>query len=621
MTTTTGQHGVLGRWEQRGESCEPKPSTPDETTSQSKHIPPLVKRILASRGLTDQTEIESFMDASLHDLCDVSLMPGIEPAAERMVQAVRNNERIAIYGDYDVDGITASAILYHILKTASPEAIVRAYIPHRVDEGYGINTQAIETLAHNLWGNNGPPPPPPVESNESSGADLIVSVDCGITAIEPARRAAELGVDLIITDHHNPPRPGDPLPVALALVHPGLPGSEYPCQDLCGAGVAFKLAWRFATLWCGSERVTERFRNTLTRLLALAALGTIADIVPLVDENRVIAKNGLRMMRHTGLTGLDALIDAAGLSDTTKLDSTDVGFRIAPRINACGRMGHAREAVDLLTTIDDPTEAQRVANELNRLNEKRRAMERSIFKQACDMAEGAGMTDENRRVIVLAHEDWHPGVVGIVCSRLVEKYHRPTILMQRGDDLIKGSARSIPDYSIHAGLEAVSEHLHTFGGHDMAAGVSVKPDQYEQFVGALTDHANENIEPDHMVSIVEYDTQAEVHELDEPTVRAILDLGPFGRSNPRPALLLTGLRLYQEPRRMGQSGKHLSLTAMSGITIGSGSQGMIQLVGWSLGHLAPQLAAGKSFDAIVQPDLNTWRGRTSVQCVLCDLRL
>jgi len=555
---------------------------------------PLVERVLAARGIVEAQELQRFLNPTLHLLHDAALLPGMETAVGRVLESLRRGGPVVIYGDYDVDGITATAILYHTFRAIAPQADVRTYVPHRLDEGYGLNVEAIEQIA-------------------GEGADLIITVDCGITAVREAARAKELGVDLIITDHHLPNAGELRLPDALALVHPRLPGSQYPFGNLCGAGVAFKLAWRLATMWCGSQRVTDQLRQLLMSHLALAALGTIADVVPLVDENRIIAKYGLRMMRDTSNLGLNALITAAGLDDADRIDCEAVGFRLAPRLNAAGRMGHAREAVRLFTT-DDPGEAMQLANLLEQQNRQRQATDRAILQQAREMAQQAGMTGNNRRIIILAHEDWHAGVVGIVCSRLVEQFHRPVVLMQRAGDVIKGSARSIEGYSIHAGLAAVGEHLLTHGGHEMAAGLSLAPSEYDAFVEALTAHANAHIEVADLVGWVSFDCEAHLGEIDQAAARALQDLGPFGRDNPRPQVLVRDLRLTGHPRVMGDKGKHLSLQVE-----GPEGSGM-RLVGWNLGWLAPKLASGMAVDAIVRPKLNSWNGRVSVEAELSDIR-
>ncbi|MCA9310752.1 MAG: single-stranded-DNA-specific exonuclease RecJ, partial [Phycisphaerales bacterium] len=498
------------------------------------------------------------------------------------------------YGDYDVDGMTATAILYHMLRHLEPGARVGTYVPHRLDEGYGLNAEALRHL-------------------KSDGASVVVSVDCGITAVEPARVAREAGLDLIITDHHTPPADVAGLPEAFAIVHPALPGSTYGCRHLCGAGVAFKLAWRLATMAAGRPVVDAETRRLLLRLLSLAALGTIADVVPLTDENRVIASNGLRLVRETGLPGIDALIEVAGLN-TGVVDAEDVGFKLGPRLNACGRMGHAREAVELLTDVT-PERAAVIARALNEQNTSRRDTERRIFEEACERAEGAGMTGVDRRAIVLAAEDWHPGVVGIVCSRLIGRFHRPTILMQRDGDECRGSGRSIDGFNLHGGLRACASHLTRFGGHDMAAGLALASSSLDAFTEAFIAHANGAVSEEMLTPQLRVDCAVGIEELTPQGVRAVLRLGPFGRDNPHPNLLLEGMRVTHDARAIGAQGRHLQVLAQS-----AGAQAL-RLVGWGMGDVAPRLRAGALFDAVIRPKLNEFRGVVNVEAEVRDLRL
>jgi single-stranded-DNA-specific exonuclease len=547
---------------------------------------PLVQRILAARNLLAAEQIDRFCRPKLTDLHDPGLMPGIEPAARRLADALRRDERIVIYGDYDVDGITATAVLHHVIKALAPGARVSSYVPHRLEEGYGINTEALRGL-------------------HAEGAQLVVSVDCGITAVEPAAVARDLGVDLIITDHHHPP---DELPEALAVVHPGLPGSGYPFGELCGAGVAFKLAWRLATTWCGSQRVSKPLQQTLLDMLPLVALGTIADVVPLVDENRVLASFGLRWIKQTPLVGLRALIEASGLADE-QIDSEKVGFVLGPRLNACGRMGHAAEAVRLLTEAG-PKEADEIARRLATLNRERQKTEQAIREQAAERAEALGMTEEDCRAIVLADPQWHPGVVGIVCSRLAERYGRPAVLLQEQDGVCSGSARSIDGYSIHDALSACREHLLTFGGHDHAAGLRLEAGQLEAFTRALVDHANASIDVDQLTAPLRIDCDAALAELDLETVGRVAALAPFGRANRRPAVRLQSLTLAEPPRPLGAEGKHLALRLRDA---DRADRRGLRTVWWNAGELADRLAPGLPLDIVVEPKINRFRGNVSVE--------
>jgi single-stranded-DNA-specific exonuclease len=570
--------GLLKRWKAQG-------ATLDQ---------PLVARVLAARGLTDPARAALFLEPSLKHLHNPSLMPNLDGAAERILSAARAHEPIVIYGDYDVDGITATAILYHTLKALVPDARVSTYVPHRLEEGYGLNTEAIRELA-------------------SAGARVVISVDCGVTAVEPAAAARAAGVDLIVTDHHNLPHGA--LPDAFAVVHPRLPGSSYPCGDLCGAGVAFKLAWRLCTLGCGSERVTEPLRALLLELLALASLGVIADIVPLVGENRVIAHAGLRRIKHSKIEGLRALVEASGLAGDS-VGEEDVGFRIGPRLNACGRMDHAREAVELMTSATG-ARAIEIAEQLTRLNDQRRATELSIFQHACELAEAAGMTAPDRRAIVLANRDWHAGVVGIVCSRLVERYGRPAILMCEHDGVCYGSGRSIEGFSLHAGLDACSSLLTSFGGHDMAAGLKLPSDRLAAFTDAFITHANASIEPQSLTPAITFDTDADLDELTVPVVQQLQRLSPFGQGNPHVRLRLPAVRIAMRPQTMGSGNKHIALQVASTRPRARGR--LLRLVGWNWAERMGHLPVGRIMDALISPQISEWNGNVRIEAKLLDI--
>ncbi len=594
--------GLTRRWRftsppRNGEPDINARPAPDNADS-GRGVDPLVQRILAARGVLDPDIIQRFCEPRLVHLHDPALLPDADRAAQRIADAVRAREPIVIYGDYDVDGVTGAVILQRIIRTAAPDAPVSIYIPHRLDEGYGLNVDAIHQLA-------------------DDGAQLIVSVDCGVTAFEPALAAKSRGVDLIITDHHNPPANDDALPDAFAVVHPRRPGSRYPFGELAGAGVAFKLAWRFATLWCGTEKVGKSFQQALLDLLPLAALGTIADVVPLVDENRVIASYGLRAMPATSNVGLRALIEASDLADQ-HIDAEKVGFQLAPRLNACGRMGHAREAAELFLT-DDPAVAMPIARKLTALNKDRQKTERRILEQAMRLAEAAGMTGDDRRAIVLAHPEWHPGVIGIVCSRLVDRFHRPAVLLQQQDDgVLRGSARSVEGYSIHAGLTACASHLTSFGGHDAAAGLALGADALDAFTEALVAHANTHIAPEDLSSVVQIDCDCSLGELKYETVGRIRRLSPFGRDNPPPRLRVADLVVDGPAKQIGGNGQHLSLHFRQETPEG---RRWIRGVWWRAGELADRLTPGMRVEAVIEPKLNTFRGRTSVEAEIRDVRI
>jgi single-stranded-DNA-specific exonuclease len=623
--TTATTKGLLGRWAPRRVTSGDTSPTAESALARGLGVEPLVARLLMSRGMPELAAAHAFVNPSLRLLHDPELLPGCDIAAQRLIQALDLGEPIVIYGDYDVDGITATAILFHILRTLQADADVRTYVPHRLDEGYGLNEQAIAELA-------------------DAGARVIVSVDCGITATGPALTARERNVDLIITDHHIMPgeqrsaASGDApanepeFPDAFALVHPRLPVSDgrqpYPFGDLCGAGVAFKLAWRIAVLANGGERrVTSEMRELLLDLTALAGLGTIADVVPLHDENRLFARFGLQRFKSTGLVGLRALLEASSLSGE-RVSAEDAAFRLAPRLNACGRMGHAGDAVELMTSADE-SRAGEIATRLNAMNNDRRSTEHRITEHAAELAEAAGMTSGGRRAIVLAHEDWHAGVVGIVCSRLVERFNRPVILGQRCDDgHVKGSGRSVEGYNLHAAMAACAQHLVTFGGHDMAAGLKARADAFDAFAEAFCQHADRTLDDELMTPVFNVDCEATIDDLTLRAAEQLDWLGPFGRHNPTPSVLLRDATI-RSCRPMGRGNAHAdlrieSVTSGRGGSTRAGGAGWaprMRLVGWGWGERADRLRVGTRIDALIRPQLNRWNGSVSVQAELIDARL
>jgi single-stranded-DNA-specific exonuclease len=550
----------------------------------------LLERVLRARGLTGGPESAMFLEPSLRHLHEPSLLPGVDRAAERLLAALRRDEPVVIYGDYDVDGISASAILFHTLKALSPNARLSCYIPHRLEEGYGLNAQAIAELAR-------------------SGARVIVTVDCGIGAFEPARVALESGVDLIITDHHAPPPPDAGLPPACAHVHPALPGGTYPFPHLCGAAVAYKLAWRLCTMSCGSERIPQSLRELLLELLALAALGVVADVVPLVGEHRVIARYGLGRIRSSSIHGLRALVEASGLAGD-RIEAEDVGFKLGPRLNACGRLGHAEAAIELLTTAT-PERGEEIARELCRVNRERRRMEALVLEQASEQARERGMTGPDRRAIVLADERWHAGVVGIVCSRLVSVHHRPVILMGRAGEVWTGSGRSVAGVHLAEALHACREHIVSGGGHALAAGLKVSVDSLPAFTEAFVAHVNDRLPVEDLVRRIEYDTDASLDELTIEAVTALGKLAPFGQGNPRVHLRLRGVRVRGPTSLLGD-GQHLQ-------TFIGGEDRSLRTIGWRWSEHRTRIDRAL-IDAVVVPGVAEWNGRRRVELELIDAR-
>ena len=559
-------------------------------------VHPVVAAILTRRGCTDRSRVAELFAPRLNDLHDPSLLPGVDRAAKRMTQAVRDGQPIVIYGDYDVDGITASAILWHTLRGVGAD--VRVYVPHRIEEGYGLNSDAILELAQSQ--------------------PLMITVDCGITAVDQARVAKEAGIDLIITDHHQFDTQGQErlLPEAHTLVHPRLAGSQYPFEGLCGAAVAFKLAWQFARDYCGSQRLPEQMRRLLLDLLSYVALGTIADVVPLVDENRVLAVYGLGQIKRTQFAGLNALIDASRLREE-HIDAYHVGFALAPRINAAGRMGHADQAVRLLTDAM-PDEAARIAKSLTQENERRRTVERSIFKEAKQMVLDGGYDSRDHRAIVVGNGGWHRGVVGIVASRLVEAFARPVVVLsyceeQDGTEA-HGSARSVEGLSIYEALEHCDELLDSFGGHAMAAGLRLEVGHVEAFRQRLVGFVNDRLGPDDLVGVLDIDAVCSLDDVRMDLFEQIQKLAPFGRGNPSPVLCVEAATTDQPAQRMGKEGNHMRVTLRQG-------RRLVSAVGFGMGDLADRLPAGVTVDVAFEPKISTWQGRRRAEMHIKDLRI
>jgi single-stranded-DNA-specific exonuclease len=568
---------------------------------------PLIAQVLLNRGLSDPGDCENFLRPTLRCLHDPALIPNLTLGAERIAQAIRDREKIVVYGDYDVDGITATAILWHAIRQLGGE--VEYYIPHRIEEGYGLNSEAVAQIC-------------------DGGAKLIITVDCGVTAIEPAKIARERGVELIITDHHEfkgsgfgvqgsvedslNAEPRNLIPECFAIVHPRLPQNQpYPNPNLCGAGVAFKLAWGIGLAMSGANRVDEGFRAFLMDALALAALGTIADVVPLVGENRVIAHFGLGTLKQSRLNGIQSLIRSAGL-DGQKLDSYHVGFLLAPRLNACGRMGHARLAVEMMTTAT-PQKADEIAVYLEQQNRARQTIERKILEEAIAQATALKFDAEDSRAIVLGATGWHPGVIGIVASRIMERFSRPTIMVALTEETGQGSGRSIAGFHLARALEACHDHLETHGGHEMAAGLKLKSAKFEDFRVAFRDYASRSIRSEMLVPELKLDSLAELEHVTHALVTDLKRLGPFGHGNRKPVLCCRGVTLASPPKRVGKTGDHLQLFVRQG-------NHAMKCIAFGLGEMFDRLKQGMMIDLAVEPQINEFNGYTNVELEVKDLQ-
>jgi len=560
-------------------------------------IPAVVAELLICRGVTDPAVARDFLDPKLSSLREPGLLPGCLEAASRIHAAIAAGRRILVYGDYDVDGMTGTAILWLCLKLLGAE--VGYHIPHRVDEGYGLNGEAIRTLAADKY-------------------ELLVTVDCGIGSVDEAILARELGVELIVTDHHEP---GLRLPEAAAIVHPRLPGSEYPFGGLSGSGVAMKLAWALCQQAAGAKRVAPRMKDFLVQAVGLAALGTVADVVPLVDENRVLVRHGLESLANAPTLGLATLMDIAKVAPRQhpdgkmRLGAEDLGFQIAPRLNAAGRLGQPQLAVELLVT-DRPERAKELAQYIDGLNATRQTIERSI-QLAASKQVGEQFDPIEDSALVLADRGWHPGVIGIVAGRLADKFHRPVVMISWDKAGLRpgiGSARSVPGFNLHAALAECGEFLLAHGGHAAAAGLKIEEHQLDGFRGAFCEVAATQISAAEREAELFVDVEAPFSAFTLQTAQQIERMAPFGQGNSRPLLCTTGVTLQGPPKPLGSSGRHLAMMlSQHGVTL--------RAVAFGGSDWGDELAAiDGPLDVAFRPVINDFRGRKTVELHLVDWR-
>ncbi|GAB5402494.1 MAG: single-stranded-DNA-specific exonuclease RecJ [Aureliella sp.] len=555
-------------------------------------VHPVVAQLLLKQGLEGDDAVRRFLDAKLTDLRAPQQLPGVNEAVERIWTAIQGEEEIVVYGDYDADGMTSTAILYRCLKLL--DAKVSYHLPNRMEEGYGLHVDSIEKLA-------------------ARGKQLVITVDCGIASVEPAKRAKELGLSLVVTDHH---RFGDQLPEADALVHPALPGSDYPFAGLCGAGVAFKLAWALCQKKSGAVRVDDHLRDFLLSAIGLAAIGTVADVVPLQDENRVIVRNGLKALAQHSPLGVRKLLEMNKLADKKALDSEDIGFTIAPRLNAAGRLGQAQLGVELLITEDD-ARADALASYIHELNANRQKLERSINISATKQLKETHCL-ETDPAFVLASPSWHPGVIGIVAGKLAEKHHRPVVLIaldKLGAKPGTGSARSPNGVNLHAALMQCSDLLVSGGGHAAAAGLKVEENNVPAFRSAFLEAVAEQASEVETVDQLEIDAEATLNQLDLMSVNQIEKLGPFGSENPRPVFVAKGVKLADAAQPLGESGLHLSVRLEQ-----FGKQIRAVNFGKAESWLPELDAVDGTIDIAFRPVINEFRGFRSVEVHLIDFR-
>ncbi len=549
-----------------------------DTLSSSCGISTVVATIISSRNFTDPAAVNSFLSPSLSGMLDPFLMADMEPAVERLITARKNAENLSVYGDYDVDGISSTAMLVSALKAMGFRA--QYHIPNRMEDGYGLNREALGFI-------------------KESGVNLVISVDCGVTAIEEALFCRDIGLDLIITDHH---LPQDGLPEALAVINPRRSDCRYPFKSLAGVGVAFNL------LVALRNRLREQgaFNDDepdLRQWLDLVALGTIADLVPLVEQNRLLVVAGLQRMDDSCRTGLAALKKVAGVKG--KVGSGQVAFQLAPRLNAAGRLESAVPGVELLLT-DDPVYAALLADELDAANAERRQVERQIFKDAVSMIEGGDSADK-RQSIVLSSPEWHQGVVGIVASRLVERYYRPAILVALIDDSTgKGSGRSINGIHLLELLDECSEYLERYGGHSAAAGLTIKSEALPAFSEAFEHAVKLKLGDKEPIPQLLIDAELQPKDLTLNLANEIQGMEPFGMGNQTPLFLIKGMKAVE--RRCFGEGNLLLRLERDGLKF--------KAIGWGMA----EVGLSPVMDLACAIKTETWNGSEQLRLEIKDLR-
>ena len=541
------------------------------------NISPEISQILNNRGIENEKDAEIFMNPSLEYLRDPFLMKDMKKSTERIKKAIENKERIYIYGDYDVDGVSSTSILYLYFKSIGFP--VKYYIPNRLEEGYGINEDAIKKI-------------------HDDGCDLIITVDCGITSVKEVELANELGIDVIITDHHECQ---SEIPDAYAIVNPKQEDCNYPFDMLCGCVVAFKMIQALTD--------EEEFKTSMFDYLEIVTLATICDIVPLIDENRIIVKNGLKLMKEGKNLGLRELIKVCGI-ETNKIGSSHIGFSIGPRINASGRLGYSYLGVQLFTT-DNEDEAKEIANILEGKNIERQMIESKMYKEAEEILSSDERFKDDK-VLVIAKEGWQHGIIGIVASKLTEKYYKPTILLTIEDGEATGSARSIKGFSIFDALVSCKDLMNKFGGHEQAAGLALDAKNIDELRVRINEIADYNLSKEDLIENikVEYELKEDSATLD--LVDNLHKLEPFGLSNPSPRFIMRDL-LLTNIFKMGKNKQHLKIIVEN--------KKSYECVGFNMAYLADNFQLGDKVDILFQVDENNYNNERKVQFLLKDIRL
>lgn len=533
----------------------------------------IIGKIIVNRNVTSDEDVRIFITPTRDDFHDPFLFKGMDIAVDRILQAINNKEKIIIYGDYDVDGITSTTVLKKYLQERG--GIVNTYIPNRLNEGYGLNKEAIKKI-------------------KEMGTDLIITVDCGISGIEEVKYAKELGIEVIVTDHHEV---GEVLPDALAVIDAKRKDNTYPFNLLAGVGVVFKVIQAI------SIKLNLKAEEYL-KYLDLVCVGTISDIVPLEGENRTIAKLGLMLIRVTKNVGLRELIKSSGYKE---IDSNTISFGVAPRINACGRMGHEEEALKLFLA-ETKEEAVEVTKKLNEYNTLRQNTEKAIYEDAVSKIEKENI--ENKNSIVVGGYNWHHGVIGIVSSKVTEKYYKPSILLCFEDGIAKGSGRSIQGFDLYEGLTKCSEFLDKFGGHAMAVGLTLNKENFENFKDKFEKIAEEaNIKE--MVPTIYIDEEVKLKDISMDLVKSLSVLEPFGEANKVPLFLIKNLKI--DSIRALSEGRHLKLSLRDESVV-------INAIGFDIGNLAEEYKIGDKIDVVGTLEINSFNGFSSIQINIKDIR-
>ncbi|ARN55825.1 single-stranded-DNA-specific exonuclease RecJ [Sedimentisphaera salicampi] len=549
-------------------------------------VTPAVAQVLINRNITEMEEAKKFLKPSLKDLILPERFTQMEEAVEKIVETIKEGKKVFVYGDYDVDGITATSILCRFFDAVG--AKYNFYIPHRIEEGYGLNTAALDEIAQ-------------------SGAALLITVDCGVCSSKEVDYAVQLGMDVVITDHHVPE---EKLPeAASAVIHPML--DDYPSPKSCGAMVAMKLAWALCEEYRGSGLSDKQCRDLLLISTDFASLGTVADVMPLTGENRSLISYGLNSLRLSSLPGIRALMNAAGLSGKS-LDTFDLSFRISPMLNAAGRMGHARLAVELLTT-DNDIRALRIAEYLKEQNNQRKKIEKRILKEASHLISATGLDHPDRRSIIIAGEEWHLGIVGIVASRIIEKFYKPTILLNSDGKLSTGSARTIEGFNILNAINACSDHLVKFGGHSEAAGITIETENLPRFVEDFEEYAKENVSDDILVQKLEIEGWFGIKNFSPKTFQQLEKIAPFGKGNPRPLFAARGIRLEGSPQKIGAAKEHLRFVIRD-------AGGRMPCVAFKMASYYNKLLESDYFSVAFEPIFNEYNGEKRPQFVIRDFK-